>query len=113
MSLSIRVSRFFCAFLAVLAIIFLSLNWYITALSFLIFSILELMRKVDLSNKDAKYYGILQRTSIKDIESIDCVGLGMFNRVTICGRGSQKIKISFVEDYYKVRHFAENIDSLK
>ena len=70
-------------------------------------------QKIDIVGKDAKYSGLFKRISIKDIESVDCSGFGVFNSIKIYGRGKSLIKLKFIENYDEVRQYAENIENWK
>ena len=76
----------------------------------IISSFLLFCRKITIVNKDAKFKGVFKRKSIKDVESIDCLGFWIFNSVSIYGRGGNKISLSFVADFNNVRNYAENIE---
>ena len=117
----IKVSRTYIVLLVMLGLLCIAIGSISNALNFfyiigliLIFNaIMMFFAEIIIVNKDAKYKGIFKRTSIKDIESVDCSGFWIINKVCIYGRGRNKISLGGVNNFNIVRKYAENIEGTK
>ncbi|MEN9781879.1 MAG: hypothetical protein RL208_29 [Pseudomonadota bacterium] len=102
-----RVSR--VVFLSELIFGILLIPFVFPAVFFISHAFYNKTKKIEISEKNAKYSAFLTHKTINDIESIDVVGFGVFNMVKITGRGNAVIEMIGVDDINQVRQFSQTL----
>jgi hypothetical protein len=112
--MTIKPSKPFLLFLAILAFVFVVCAFFGKSIIFGILAIfiffhifLSLFRKIVFSERSAVYYAIFTQRNIRYIGSIDCTGFGILNVVKINGESFAEIKIYNVENFNSVKKFSQ------